>query len=89
MQPAARRCSSLEYSGIRTPCAWIGECLTGLGRRGYQVRPDMFPAFFEDFPALADMKARVSAADNIRRVVRAIASRRSHQVPRHRARRNP
>ncbi len=42
---------------------------------GYQVRPDMFAAFFEDFPELADMKARVAGADNLRRVVRAMASK--------------
>jgi imidazolonepropionase-like amidohydrolase len=47
---------------------------------GYQIRPDMFPEFFEDFPALGDMKARVSGTDNIRRVVRAMASRRVDHI---------
>ncbi len=42
---------------------------------GYQIRPDMSPAFFEDFPQLADLKGRVSGADNVRRVVRALVSR--------------
>lgn len=56
------------------------ETLPDVVAAGYQVRPDMFPAFFEDFPALADMKARVSGADNIRRVVRAIASRRVDHI---------
>ena len=47
---------------------------------GYQIRPDMSPAFFEDFPALADMKARVSGAENMRRVVGALASRRVDHI---------
>jgi len=47
---------------------------------GYQIRPDMLPEFFEDFPALGDMKIRVSGADNIRRVVRAMASRRVDHI---------
>ena len=42
---------------------------------GYQMRPDMFPAFFEDFPELSDMKPRVSGTENVRRVVRALVSR--------------
>jgi imidazolonepropionase-like amidohydrolase len=42
---------------------------------GYQIRPDMSPAFFEDFPALADLRTRVSGTDSVRRVVRAIVSR--------------
>ena len=42
---------------------------------GYQIRPDMAPAFFEDFPQLADLRTRVSGADNVRRVVRALVSR--------------
>jgi imidazolonepropionase-like amidohydrolase len=42
---------------------------------GYQIRPDMSPAFFEDFPQLADLRQRVSGADNVRRVVRALVSR--------------
>jgi imidazolonepropionase-like amidohydrolase len=42
---------------------------------GYQIRPDMFPAFFEDFPELSGIKARVAGAENVRRVVRALISR--------------
>ncbi len=42
---------------------------------GYQIRPDMFAAFFEDFPELSDMKIRVTGAENVRRVVRALVSR--------------
>jgi imidazolonepropionase-like amidohydrolase len=42
---------------------------------GYQIRPDMFPTFFEDFPALSDMKQRVTGTENVRRVVRALVSR--------------
>ena len=42
---------------------------------GYQIRPDMAQAFFEDFPQLADLRTRVSGADNVRRVVRALVSR--------------
>ena len=42
---------------------------------GYQIRPDMSPAFFEDFPQLADLRTRVSGADNVRRIVRALVSR--------------
>lgn len=42
---------------------------------GYQIRPDMSPAFFEDFPQLADLRTRVSGGDNVRRVVRALVSR--------------
>jgi imidazolonepropionase-like amidohydrolase len=56
------------------------ETLPDVVAAGYQVRPDMVPAFFEDFPALADMKARVRGADNVRRVVRAIASRRVDHI---------
>ena len=43
----------------------------------YQVRPDVInnPSFLKDFPELADMKPRVSGTDNVRRVVRAIASK--------------
>lgn len=45
---------------------------------GYQVRPDVFdafPSFIKDFPELADMKPRVSGTENVRRVVRAFASK--------------
>jgi imidazolonepropionase-like amidohydrolase len=45
---------------------------------GYQVRPDVFdvfPSFAKDFPELADMKPRVSGTDNVRRLVRALASK--------------
>jgi len=38
---------------------------------GYQIRPDMADAFFEDFPELIDIKPRLSGVDNVRRVVRA------------------
>ena len=47
---------------------------------GYQIRPDMFPSFFEAFPALADMQARVTGVDRVRRVVRALASRRVDHI---------
>ena len=47
---------------------------------GYQIRPDMFPAFFDDFPALADLKTRVTGADNVRRVVQALAARRVDHI---------
>lgn len=56
------------------------ETLPDVVAAGYQIRPDMFPEFFEDFPELADMKARVSGTDNVRRVVRAIASRRVDHI---------
>ena len=45
---------------------------------GYQVRPDVFdafPSFIKDFPELADMKPRVSGTENLRRVVKAFASK--------------
>jgi imidazolonepropionase-like amidohydrolase len=45
---------------------------------GYQVRPDVFdafPSFIKDFPEFADMKPRVSGTENVRRVVRAFASK--------------
>ena len=35
----------------------------------------MAAAFFEDFPALADLRTRVSGTDNVRRVVRPLVSR--------------
>lgn len=56
------------------------EMLPDVIAAGYQIRPDMFAEFFEDFPALADMKGRVNGADNIRRVVRAMASRRVDHI---------
>lgn len=52
----------------------IPEVLAG----GYQVRPDVFdafPSFIKDFPELADMKPRVSGIANVRRLVRAFASK--------------
>ncbi len=52
-----------------------GEDLPDVVAAGYQIRPDMAAAFFEDFPALADLRTRVSGTDNVRRVVRAIVSR--------------
>jgi imidazolonepropionase-like amidohydrolase len=42
---------------------------------GYQMRPDMFDEFFEDFPELSDLKPRVSGAENVRKIVRANISR--------------
>jgi imidazolonepropionase-like amidohydrolase len=45
---------------------------------GYQVRPDVFdafPSFIKDFPELADMKPRVAGTANVRRLVKALASR--------------
>lgn len=45
---------------------------------GYQLRPDVFnaPSFLKDFPELADMKKpRVSGVENVRRLVRAFASK--------------
>ena len=45
---------------------------------GYQVRPDVFeayPSVIKDFPELADMKPRVSGTENVRRLVRAFASK--------------
>jgi imidazolonepropionase-like amidohydrolase len=52
----------------------IPEVLAG----GYQVRPDVFdafPSFIKDFPELADMKPRVTGTANVRRLVKALASR--------------
>lgn len=52
----------------------IPEVLAG----GYQMRPDVFdafPGFIRDFPELADMKPRVSGTENVRRLVRAFASK--------------
>ena len=45
---------------------------------GYQVRPDMFDlnsSLIKDLPELANMKSPLSGTENVRRVVRAIASR--------------
>lgn len=44
---------------------------------GYQVRPDVVnaPSFLKDFPELADMKSPVSGTENVRRLVRAFASK--------------
>ena len=44
---------------------------------GYQIRPNLFnaPSFFKDFPELADMKSPLSGTDNLRRLVRAYASK--------------
>jgi len=44
---------------------------------GAQVRPDMpsLPGFAKNFPELADIKAPVTGGENVRRVVRALASR--------------
>ena len=42
---------------------------------GYQIRPDMFPAFFEDFPEFASMKEKVAGTDNVRKVVKALVSK--------------
>lgn len=39
-----------------------------------QLRPDMSEAFYQDFPELSDLKPRVSAPENVRRVVRALVS---------------
>ena len=51
------------------------ETLPDVIAAGYQIRPDMFPEFFEDFPALSDMNGRISGAKNVRRAVQAMASR--------------
>lgn len=44
---------------------------------GYQIRPNLFnaPSFFKDFPELSDMKSPLSGTDNLRRLVRAYASK--------------
>jgi imidazolonepropionase-like amidohydrolase len=47
---------------------------------GYMIRPDMSPAFFEDFPELAELRTRLSGAENLRRVVRALVSRRVDHI---------
>lgn len=47
---------------------------------GYQIRPDMSDAFYEDFPELSDLKPRVTGVDNVRRVVRALLSRKVDHI---------
>ena len=42
---------------------------------GYQIRPDMFPGFFLDFPHLAALMPKYSGSENLRKVVRANLSR--------------
>jgi len=42
---------------------------------GYQIRPDMFATFFEDFPELSDLKERIAGDKNARRLVQALVSR--------------
>jgi imidazolonepropionase-like amidohydrolase len=42
---------------------------------GYQLRPDMFDTFFEDFPELSYMKPRVGGAENVRLLVKALVSK--------------
>lgn len=45
---------------------------------GYQVRPDMFDlnsSLIKDLPELADMRSPLSGTENVRRVVKALASR--------------
>lgn len=42
---------------------------------GYQIRPDMFPGFFLDFPHLAALMPKYSGSENVRTVVRANLSR--------------
>lgn len=47
---------------------------------GYQLRPDMFDTFFEDFPNLSYMKPRVSGAENVRLLVRALVSKKVDHI---------
>lgn len=42
---------------------------------GYQIRPDMFPGFFLDFPHLAALMPKYSGSENVRKVVQANLSR--------------
>lgn len=42
---------------------------------GYQIRPNMFPEFFLDFPHLAALMKNDRGAENVRKVVRANLSR--------------
>ena len=47
---------------------------------GYQLRPDMFDTFFEDFPDLSYMKPRVTGTENVRLLVRALVSRKVDHI---------
>ena len=47
---------------------------------GYQLRPDMFDTFFEDFPDLSYMKPRVSGTENVRLLVRALVSKKVDHI---------
>jgi imidazolonepropionase-like amidohydrolase len=47
---------------------------------GYQLRPDMFDTFFEDFPILSYMKPRVSGTENVRLMVRALVSKKVDHI---------
>ena len=47
---------------------------------GYQLRPDMFDTFFEDFPDLSHMKPRVSGTENVRLLVRALVSKKVDHI---------
>src|SRR5215217_6391335 len=47
---------------------------------GYQLRPDMFDTFFEDFPSLSYMKPRVSGTENVRLLVRALVSKKVDHI---------
>lgn len=47
---------------------------------GYQIRPDMFDAFFKDFPALSDLKPKIQGAENVRRAIRANLERKVNWI---------
>lgn len=47
---------------------------------GYQIRPDMSEAFYQDFPELNDLKPKVSGVESVRRVVRALVSRKVDHI---------
>jgi imidazolonepropionase-like amidohydrolase len=47
---------------------------------GYHVRPRPADEFFLDFPQMADLRRGVRGADNVRRMVRAMASRRVDRI---------
>jgi len=47
---------------------------------GYQLRPDMFDTFFEDFPNLSYMKPRVGGPENVRLLVRALVSKKVDHI---------
>jgi imidazolonepropionase-like amidohydrolase len=47
---------------------------------GYHVRPHPADEFFLDFPQLADLMGGVRGAENVRRMVRALASRRVNVI---------